>query len=208
MHVNDLTGRRFGRLLVVRKTDERGPDGGIVYECRCDCGQTCLVWNNRLTCKGHSAKRSCGCLHDETHQPHGGSKSVLYHKWQGMKDRCYNSNARQYPDYGGRGISVCDEWRHSFAAFREWSLANGYQEGLSIDRIDVNGNYCPENCRWITMQEQQKNKRSVPKISWNGETHTLPEWADILGIKYGTLWARIYRDGKSIEEAFRKEHTP
>ena len=160
----DLTGRRFGRLTVIRKTDQRGPDGGMVYECLCDCGNTCFVWNNRLTIKGHSRKRSCGCLHDETHHAHGGSGTTLFHKWTGMKDRCYNQNARQYQDYGGRGISVCDEWRESFAAFRDWALANGYQEGLSIDRIDVNGNYCPENCRWITMAEQQRNKR--PSSEW------------------------------------------
>lgn len=111
MNIHDLTGRRFGRLTVIQQTDQRGPDGGIIYECLCDCGNKCLVWGNKLTRKGHSAKRSCGCLHDETHPQHGGSKSLLYHKWKGMQDRCYNPNARQYPDYGGRGIRVCGEWR-------------------------------------------------------------------------------------------------
>lgn len=120
-----------------------------------------------------------------------------------MRERCYDPKSKRFPDYGGRGISVCEEWRHDFASFRDWALANGFREGLSIDRIDVNGNYCPENCRWITMAEQQKNKRNVPKISWNGETHTLPEWADILGIKYGTLWKRLH-DGMTIDEAFTK----
>lgn len=204
MHINDLTGRRFGRLTVIRKTDQRGPDGGIIYECLCDCGNTCFVWGNKLTRKGHSAKRSCGCLHDETHHPHGCSKTTLFHKWTGMNDRCYNRNARQYPDYGGRGITVCDEWRNDFSCFLSWALSSGYQEGLSIDRIDVNGNYCPDNCRWITMSEQQKNKRNVKLITYCGETHTLPEWADILGIKYGTLWERIH-DGMSVEDAFRRD---
>lgn len=198
----DLTGQKFGRLTVIRKTDRRGPDGGIVYECLCDCGTTCFVWNNRLTAKDHSRKRSCGCLHDETHTPHGGSKSALFHKWTGMKDRCYNARAKQYKHYGGRGISVCDEWRKSFIAFRNWALANGYHEGLSIDRIDPNGNYSPENCRWITMTQQQQNKRNVKRITWQGETHTIPEWAAIRGIKYGTLWERI-KSGMPIEQALK-----
>lgn len=201
---NDLTGRRFGRLTVIRATEQRGPDGGIIYECLCDCGNKCLVWGNKLTRKGHSAKRSCGCLHDETHQPHGGSKTRLYHKWKGMRERCFDSNSKRFPDYGGRGITVCEEWRSSFSAFREWALAHGYQEGLSIDRIDPNGHYCPENCRWITMAEQQKNKRNVRLVTIDGETHTLPEWAKLRGIKYGTIWKRL-KDGWSIEHALEME---
>lgn len=203
MHINDLTGRRFGRLTVVRKTDQRGPDGGIIYECLCDCGNTCLALGGKLTRKGHSAKRSCGCLHDETHPPHGGSKTLLYHKWKGMRERCYDKNSKPFKNYGGRGISICDEWKNDFAAFRDWAIENGYEEGLSIDRIDVNGNYCPENCRWITLEEQQRNKRNVKPITWNGETHLLPEWAEITGIKYGTLWKRLH-EGKPLDEVFKK----
>lgn len=203
MNINDLTGRRFGRLTVIRKTNQRGPDGGIIYECICDCGNKCFVWGNKLTRKNHSAKRSCGCLQKEKHNPHGDSGTILFHKWTGMKDRCYNKNAKQYKSYGGRGISVCKEWKENFYAFREWALKSGYKDGLSIDRIDVNGNYCPDNCRWITMQEQQKNKRNVKKITWNGETHTIPEWSEILGIKYATLWSRIH-NGIPIDIAFKK----
>ena len=120
-----------------------------------------------------------------------------------MRERCYDPKSKPFHDYGGRGISVCEEWRHDFAAFREWAIENGYEEGLSIDRIDVNGNYCPENCRWITLEEQQRNKRNVKPITWNGETHLLPEWADILGIKYGTLWKRLH-DGKPLDDVFKK----
>ena len=156
----DLTGQRFGRLTVIRATDQRGPDNGIVYECLCDCGNTCFVWNNRLTIRTHSRKRSCGCLHDETHEQHGGAGTLLYHKWNGMRDRCNNPKARQYSYYGGRGIRICDEWQNSFAAFRDWALSAGYKDGLSLDRIDYNGNYCPENCRWISMAEQQRNRRN------------------------------------------------
>lgn len=203
MRAKDLTGKRFGRLTVLRKTEKRGLDGGIVYECVCDCGTHCLAPGSRLTAKGHSAKRSCGCLYRETHQQHGGSKTILFHKWASMKDRCYNKNAKQYKYYGGRGISVCEEWRSSFLAFREWSLKNGYNEGLSLDRIDPNKNYCPENCRWITMEDQQRNKRNVKIITYNGESHTIPEWSNILGIKYGTLWKRLH-DGIPVEKAFKK----
>lgn len=198
---SDLVGLRSGRLLVVSKTDKRGPDGSVVYECACDCGNICFVSRNRLTIKGHSRKQSCGCLHDETHKPHGMSKTIIYHKWVGMKDRCYNKKSKQYNDYGGRGITVCADWLNDFLSFYKWSIENGYKIGLSIDRIDVNKGYSPDNCRWITMPEQQRNKRNVKIISWNGESHTIPEWSNILGIKYGTLWKRI-KNGVPVEKAF------
>ena len=117
-----------------------------------------------------------------------------------MRERCYDKNSKPFKNYGGRGISICDEWKNDFAAFRDWALANGYREDLSIDRIDVNGNYCPENCRWVSLEDQQKNKRNVPLFTYSGKTHTLPEWSEITGIKYGTLWARI-KNGWSIEKA-------
>ena len=120
-----------------------------------------------------------------------------------MRERCYDKNSKPFKNYGGRGISICDEWKNDFAAFRDWALANGYREDLSIDRIDVNGNYCPENCRWITLEDQQRNKRTVKPITWNGETHFLPEWAEITGIKYGTLWKRLH-EGKPLDEVFKK----
>lgn len=203
----DLTGQRFGRLTVIRATDQRGPDNGTVYECLCDCGNTCFVWNNRLTRKGHSRKRSCGCLHDETHEQHGGTGTILHHKWTGMRDRCNNPNSKQYSYYGGRGIRICDEWQNSFAAFRDWALSAGYKDGLSLDRIDVNGNYCPDNCRWISMAEQQANKRSNVRIEYNGETHTIAEWAEITGIDYKTLHRRIsagWEPEKALTQPVRK----
>lgn len=202
--LNDLTGKRFGRLLVIGTTDQRGPDGGMIYECRCDCGNTCYVWNNKLTRKSHSAKRSCGCLQIDSHTTHlhGESGTLLHHKWTGMKDRCLNKNSKQYPYYGGRGITVCNEWKNDFSAFQKWALSSGYKEDLSIDRIDPNGNYCPENCRWITMSAQQSNKRNVKLITYQGETHTIPEWAKIRGIEYGTLWSRL-KKGMPIEQALK-----
>lgn len=196
----DLTGERFGRLLVIGKTEKRGPDGSIIYECLCDCGNICFVSRNRLIIKGHSRKRSCGCLHDETHKQHGWSKTSLFHRWTNIKDRCFNEKCASFKYYGGRGIKMCKEWKDDFATFKDWAIQNGYKEDLTIDRIDVNGDYCPENCRWITMEEQQKNKRNVKKITYNGETHSISEWAKITGIKYGTLWNRI-KKGIPIEKA-------
>lgn len=116
-----------------------------------------------------------------------------------MKKRCDNGNK----NYGGRGIKVCNEWKNSFNTFYEWALNNGYNETLTIDRIDVNGNYCPENCRWATITEQQNNKRTNVTIEYDGVSHTVSEWAKILNIKRETLVKRLKT--KSVEESFTKE---
>ena len=120
-----------------------------------------------------------------------------------MRERCRNVNSPYHKDYGGRGISVCDEWNNDngFESFLKWSLENGYEEHLSIDRIDVNGNYEPTNCRWITLQAQNRNRRTCVYITYKGETHILTEWAEILGIKRSTLSKR-YHNGMSVEEMF------
>lgn len=130
------------------------------------------------------------------------SKSKIYYVHNTMNQRCYNQNNAQYKNYGARGISVCDEWKGSngFEAFYQWSLKNGYKEGLSIDRIDVNGNYEPNNCRWITQKEQMNNTRINVYIQYKGETHTMKEWAEILGIPYKRLWKRFH-NGWSVEKA-------
>ena len=191
----DLTGQRFGRLVVIGATNERGPDGSIVWDCLCDCGNSCTASGNKLTRKGHSQKRSCGCLQKELHRVpiHNESKSILFHKWTGMKDRCYNVNAKNYDYYGGRGIAVCEEWRNSYEAFRDWANASGYKDGLSLDRIDPEKGYSPDNCRWITMSAQQGNKRSNIVIVMDGQEHTLAEWCQILNLPYKTIYARIKR---------------
>lgn len=108
-----------------------------------------------------------------------------------MKDRCYNSAAKNYKYYGGEGITVCDEWRDSYEAFRDWALAAGYESGLSLDRIDPRGNYCPDNCRWVSLEAQQRNKRSNINVEINGDTKTLAEWARIFNMPYPQVWARI-----------------
>lgn len=108
-----------------------------------------------------------------------------------MKSRCTDSNSVVYPDYGGRGITVCDEWMQSYESFRDWAINNGYQENLTLDRIDVNGNYCPDNCRWVSMKVQSNNKRNNRTIVYLGESHTISEWSDITGINKGTLRYRL-----------------
>lgn len=135
---------------------------------------------------------------------HGGRKTKLYQIWCGMKQRCFSKSDKSYGLYGGRGITVCDEWKNNFVLFRNWSMKNGYKEGLSIDRIDNNGNYCPENCRWVTSKEQNNNKRNTIRIEYNGETKTLQEWADYLEIHPDTLYSRIFRSKLTIERAFEK----
>ena len=130
---------------------------------------------------------------------HGESKTRLYRAWQNMKARCYRKSTREYNNYGGRGITVCDEWIHSYENFKGWSIQNGYSDNLTLDRIDVNKGYSPDNCRWITNKEQQNNKRDNVIYTFNGETLTLAQWSEKLGICYKTLQKRIRNWG--VEKA-------
>ena len=131
---------------------------------------------------------------------HGGSYTRLYRIWCAMKNRCLNPNNESFYRYGQRGISVCGEWE-TFRGFQKWAMANGYQDDLTIDREDNDGDYCPGNCRWITLKEQQNNRSDTIFITHNGETHTLSEWAEITGIPRTALWKRIYYRGWTVNEA-------
>lgn len=124
---------------------------------------------------------------------HGKSKDKLYHVWNGMKQRCYNANDDFYYCYGAKGITVCEEWKNSFQNFYDWAISHGYDEKLSIDRIDVNGNYCPENCRWTNSSVQNRNRTDRKRYIYDGQELLLSEISEKTGIRVGTLWQRIQR---------------
>ena len=190
----DLTGQRFGRLVVKGrgKTKKRIKGGTIVYWiCCCDCGNLVEVVGGDLK---NRYTQSCGCLARENARErstkHGMAGTRLYETWLGMKDRCYNPKDRSFKYYGELGIKVCNEWQ-KFETFCQWALANGYADNLTIDRIDVNGNYEPSNCRWATRKEQANNKTTNRYITFEGKTKTLKQWSEILNISYAALQYRV-----------------
>lgn len=173
----DRTGERFGRVVVLERA-ENNKHGKSRQRCKCDCG-TIFVTNTRDLVSENC--KSCGCLQRElcgdAHRTHGLSKEAIYDVWKGMIRRCENPNCHGYKYYGGRGISVCEEW-HKLEVFYAWAISSGYAKGLTIERKDVNGNYCPENCTWITMKEQGRNRRNVELY----EGKTSVEWEVELGL--------------------------
>lgn len=189
-----LIGNRYGRLVVLEQGPKRS-DGVAAWICQCDCGTITVPIRGYDLRSGKT--QSCGCLHNELlskkMKKHGETKTRLHRIWQNMKRRCDTPSVPCYEVYGGRGIKVCDEWLHDYVAFREWALSNGYADNLSIDRIDPNGDYCPDNCRWATMKEQSNNLRKNIVVDIDGETHTLAEWSRISGVKYLTLYNRYLR---------------
>ena len=199
MKAIDLTGQRFGRLTVIERS--KSTNKNAKWLCVCDCGNQKEVFGGDLK---QGRTQSCGCIHSEQlaqrNFKHGLSNSRLHGIWNGMKARCYNPNFDQYADYGGRGITICREWRDDFQAFYDWAMANGYADNLTIDRIDNDGNYSPNNCRWATRQEQGYNRRDNRLITYNGETKTAAEWGMVTGIKPHTILRRL-RLGWSVDEA-------
>lgn len=184
-------GTRFGMLTIIKEVEPYYYNGHPYRQflCQCDCGKTSITTLGRLRI---GMTKSCGCQSGSRPNHKELTNSRIYHIWSSMKQRCYDINAISFPNYGGRGISVCDEWRNDFMAFYNWAIAHGYNESLTIDRIDCNGNYEPSNCKWATMKEQMQNKRNNVMLELNGERHTISEWSRITGIKCGALQGRKY----------------
>lgn len=197
----DLIGQRFGRLCVVEYAGST-KDGQAQWRCVCDCGCITVVRGKDLR-RGNTL--SCGCIQKsvaaQQHTTHGISNTRIYRIWSLMRMRCYNPNAPQYDDWGGRGITICDEWRHDAKAFYDWSINHGYADDLSIDRIDNDKGYSPDNCRWVDRNVQSNNKRSNHLITHDGKTQTIAEWAAELGLNYDTLYSRIVKYKWDIHKA-------
>jgi hypothetical protein len=187
----DMVGKRIGRLKIISEAEYRGKKGkDIYYICECDCGKKKQILGTSLRRK-EGGVRSCGCLKIEYVKTHGMTGTRIYKIWDAMKYRCLNENCKSYPGYGGRGITVCEEWLEDFMNFYNWAMDNGYSDDLTIDRIDNNGNYTPNNCRWATNEIQQNNLSSNVLIEFNGITKTMSEWAKQYDIDYQTFVKRV-----------------
>lgn len=190
--LKDISGQKFGRLTALHRL--HNTKGRVKWLCICDCGNLTEVVSTHLY-SNHT--KSCGCLNREPtkgHTKHGKKNTRLYHVWIGMKQRCYNKNHKHYKHYGGRGIAVCSEWVDDFQAFYDWSINNGYEDNLTIDRMDVNGNYEPSNCRWVTMEQQNNNRRNTVYLTYNGKTQTMKEWSKELNVNVKTLYTRKFKN--------------
>jgi hypothetical protein len=192
---SDLTGQRFGRLVVINFAgqDKRYNDK---YLCQCDCGNQTTVYKHSLL----AGTKSCRCLAKEISTTHGVSKTRIYNIWQSMKQRCLDKNCNTFGRYGGRGINVCDRWIESFDNFLK-DMGQLPTPNHSIDRIDNNGNYEPSNCRWATVEQQARNRRSNRRIFYKNQELILVEWCEKLAIPYKTTLGRIL-SGWNPERAF------
>lgn len=191
----DISGNRYGMLTAIKHV------GKGKWLCRCDCGRESIHYGHHLR---RGAIKSCGCVHyvnrgiKQSCDLPRESRDRLYHIWRGMKDRCFNPSSKNYELYGGKGIKVCNEWLE-FPAFMEWSISHGYTDELSIDRINGNGDYCPENCRWATAIEQSNNRYTNKYIEFNGKRLSYSQWARETGLHKNTIRMRIL-SGWSVED--------
>lgn len=198
--VKDITGIKYERLTPVSFVGIKNHKA--MWLCKCDCGKETVVSSSNLQ---SGTTRSCGCFKEEkrieSRYKHGGEPKRLYHIWCGMRQRCENKKSHKYRIYGGRGISVCDEWKgnNGFVEFRKWALSHGYSDDLSLDRIDVNGNYEPQNCRWATAKEQALNTRFNKFYNGLGMSKRASEWAEYFGINRVTFYKRLRR-GLTVDD--------
>lgn len=199
----DLTGQRFGYLTVISRAESDPKRKERRWNCLCDCGEMTAVPSYRLR---HGGVTSCGCHQYDRNFCSKKAKwnQRLYRVYQSIQTRCYNQNSDNYYLYGGRGITICDEWKE-FDNFCDWALSNGYDESApfgecTIDRIDPNKGYSPDNCRWVSMKKQNNNRRNNHLITFNGETKTIAEWEREMGLYRGAILIRL-KHGWDIEHA-------
>lgn len=206
VQVEDLTGQTFERLTVVKRTDNpahRANEHHAYWLCECTCGNTHIARSADL--KGGKVK-SCGCLSKDVNTLHGKRRTKIYTTWCRIKVRCFNQNHPDFPDYGGRGITVYPLWKDDFQQFYDYisALPHYGEKGYSIDRIDVNGNYEPGNVRWANNGIQANNKRNNHMLTCGGKTQTIAQWAEEIGISKSTLYSRILTYHWPIEKALKK----
>lgn len=209
--IKNETGNNYGRLHVVEYYGKNKRKSAL-WRCICKCGKESIVEGTLLR-SGHT--KSCGCLQSEITSKnnvkykttHGKRNTRLYKIWTGMKDRCLNVNSNNFKNYGARNINICKEWKDDYIQFHNWSISNGYKEGLTIDRIDNDGDYEPNNCRWVSAEKQSRNKRDTIKIRYNNKEYCLAELSRVVEIPESTLRYRYhkgYRGEKLIQK--RKWH--
>ena len=198
----DYSGQKFGRLTVLSRAENK--NGRTMFNCVCECGNKKAIWIESLK---NGSTKSCGCLSREIvaakNYRHGQRNTRLYRIWLTMKSRCYLPSQVGYKYYGGQGVTVCDEWKNDFMSFHDWAMNNGYEETLTIDRIDPYGNYEPSNCRWSTVKEQCNNRSSNINITIGNATKSLMSWCEIFNVDYKKVHARYQRNGyESIDRLF------
>lgn len=193
--IKDLKGQVFGKLTVIEFSHS---DGRAHWVCQCECGNKKVRSSSSLLCKKRPV-RSCGCIVGKHNITHGLSGSKLYDVWRQMLRRCYDDSCKDYLNYGKRGIRVSSSW-HDVSNFVAWAKQSGYRNGLTIERVDVNGNYKPSNCVWIKNKLQARNTRKVTRLTYKGETKPLLEWAEIFKVNPRTVKGRLSL-GWSVEKA-------
>ena len=200
MKLINLVGKRYGRLVVIEKADSLS--GHVRWKCKCDCGNECIVHGTSLK-SGNTT--SCGCYKTENAKRLFSTvrqnDKRLYAVWNGIKQRCNNESSKSYQNYGGRGIKMDDIWANNYEAFYNWAIKSGYQDGMEIDRIDNNGDYCESNCRFVSKEVQANNKRNVKLYTIDGITKSLPQWCREYDQDYYLVRQRVYKLGWPIKEA-------
>lgn len=205
-YYDNLIGKRQGNITIL-SVEKVVPKIGRLWRCRCDCGEEFLASTSSLA-SGRKYCKSCALKKNKERTTkqlgrHLQSGTRLHKLWMAMKSRCHYTGDTDYKYYGGRGISVCEEWDKSFEAFRDWAIKNGYNDTLSLDRKDCNGNYSPGNCQWIPIEDQKYNKRSSRFITVLGETHLLTEWARMIGVSHSAIIQAEKRGQRAEDYIFR-----